>query len=184
MIQYQANAICTNTIGGFQCTCAQGWQGDGFYCNDIDECVDGSVCYLNQICRNTAGNYSCSCREGFTFSGLTNENCQDVDECILGLDDCDTFATCINTNGNFTCECLPGFEDKGRVCSKYHCRNQTNNSTQIGEGNSTASTQEVCTCIGEYTNSGRKCLDIDECRWGYVQLPFISPSMRKFDWWL
>ena len=171
----QANAICTNTIGGFQCTCAQGWQGDGFYCNDIDECVDGSVCYLNQICRNTAGNYSCSCREGFTFSGLTNENCQDVDECILGLDDCDTFATCINTNGNFTCECLPGFEDKGRVCSKYHCRNQTNNSTQIGEGNSTASTQEVCTCIGEYTNSGRKCLDIDECRWGMYNCPSSAP---------
>ena len=175
----QANSICTNTIGGFQCTCTQGWQGDGFYCSDVNECVNGSVCGSNQICRNTAGNYSCSCKEGWTFSRQANEECQDLDECILGLDDCDTFATCINTNGSFTCECMQGFEDKARICSKYQCRNQTHNGSLLSERNTTATTQKLCTCIGEYLNTGRSCADIDECKLDMFNCPSSAPICQN-----
>ena len=175
----QANAVCTNTLGGFLCTCQRGWQGDGFYCSDIDECVNSSVCRINQLCRNSAGNYSCYCKEGWTFSDPSNIECHDVDECVLGLDDCDTFASCVNTDGSFTCECMQGFEDKGRICTKYHCRNQTDNETRSNDGNITVTDDELCTCIGEYLNTGRTCTDIDECMWDSFNCPSSAPVCQN-----
>lgn len=172
----EANAICSNSIGGFECTCTQGWQGDGYYCTDVDECANDTVCGVNQICRNVPGNYSCVCKEGWTFSGPENDECQDLDECTLGLDDCDTFATCTNTNGSFTCECLQGFEDKGRVCTEYQCSNHTNNASKA---NSNATSQSLCACIGSYSNAGRKCEDIDECKWGMFNCPLSAPVCQN-----
>ena len=175
----QANAICTNTNGSFQCSCLQGWEGDGFYCSDIDECVNGSVCGTNQVCRNMAGNYSCFCKDGWTLSGSKSDECQDLDECTLGLDDCDIFASCINTNGSFSCECIKGFQDKGRICTQYHCSNQTQNETDLNEANGTSLTQELCSCVGEYLNTGRICEDIDECKWGIAHCPSSAPVCQN-----
>ena len=175
----QANAICVNTIGGFQCFCSEGWQGDGFYCNDLNECVNSTVCSNNQLCRNVAGNYSCSCKEGWTLPGSTNGECQDLDECILGLDDCDTFASCVNTNGSFSCECMEGFQDTGRICSKYHCGNQTSRATSSNVANNTSTSEELCTCVGEYMNTGRTCEDLDECKWSLFHCPPAAPICQN-----
>ena len=40
----------------------------------------------------------------------------DVDECELGLDDCDDprVADCININGSFSCTCKTGYTGSGR----------------------------------------------------------------------
>ena len=172
----EANAICVNTIGGFQCSCSEGWQGDGFYCNDINECVNSNACSTNQVCRNMAGNYTCSCKEGWT--GSTNDECRDLDECSLGLSDCDTFASCINTNGSFRCECMEGFQDTGRICTKYQCRNQTSRATSNVENN-TATLEELCTCVGEYMNTGRTCVDVDECKWSIFHCPPAAPICQN-----
>ena len=174
-----ANAVCTNTVGGFQCFCSQGWQGDGFYCNDINECVNGSICGTNQVCRNIPGNYSCSCKDGWTLSGSKSDECEDLDECAFGLDDCDPFAACFNTNGSFTCKCMQGFEDKGRLCVNYQCRNRTHNATDSSVRNTTAAKEELCTCIDEYLNSGRTCEDIDECKWGMFHCPPSAPVCQN-----
>ena len=37
------HAFCTNTIGGYNCTCSEGYEGDGFNCTDIDECIEGTT---------------------------------------------------------------------------------------------------------------------------------------------
>ena len=41
----------------------------------------------------------------------------DVDECMMGLDNCDENARCDNTDGGFTCTCLDGFVGDGVMCT-------------------------------------------------------------------
>ena len=36
------------------------------------------------------------------------DSCPDIDECKLGLDDCDPNATCVNIPGSFECHCNKG----------------------------------------------------------------------------
>ena len=37
------NAKCENTRGNYTCSCAGGFDGNGFNCTDIDECSTGSL---------------------------------------------------------------------------------------------------------------------------------------------
>ena len=45
-----------------------GWRGDGFKCEDIDECKEGTA-QCQHTCSNTPGGYECSCRDGFQLVG-------------------------------------------------------------------------------------------------------------------
>ena len=40
----------------------------------------------------------------------------DIDECELGMDNCDPIARCVNTIGSFRCECPSGYSGDGIVC--------------------------------------------------------------------
>ena len=78
------NADCSNTTGGFECTCNAGYSGDGVTCEDIDECVDGANnCSVNATCTNNEGGFDCACNPYFTGDGLV---CDDIDECIPDTD--------------------------------------------------------------------------------------------------
>ena len=35
------DADCQNTIGSFECMCKDGFDGNGFECNDLNECTLG-----------------------------------------------------------------------------------------------------------------------------------------------
>lgn len=50
---------------------------------------------------------SCSCNVGYALAA-DGKSCQDINECKLSIDDCDTQATCTNTVGSYTCTCLTG----------------------------------------------------------------------------
>ena len=91
------NANCTNTNGSHNCSCKEGYTGNGQSCSgtlnsllkvmtvnrffvvkfctpftfvDIDECSKGShVCHVNAGCTNTNGSYNCTCKEGFIGDG-------------------------------------------------------------------------------------------------------------------
>ena len=39
MHQCDAQALCMNLIGSYDCQCSDGYDGDGFSCVDIDECI-------------------------------------------------------------------------------------------------------------------------------------------------
>ena len=43
-------------------------------------------------------------------------NFEDIDECALGTDNCDSQATCVNTIGSFTCGCNVGYTGNGITC--------------------------------------------------------------------
>uniref|UniRef100_UPI00398F3013 adhesion G protein-coupled receptor E1-like n=1 Tax=Pristiophorus japonicus TaxID=55135 RepID=UPI00398F3013 len=119
-----SNATCSNTMGGFYCTCAGGFvsnNGDHTFtditkvqCQDIDECVDTTrVCGSNAICNNTMGGFYCTCAGGFvsnngelTFTDITKAQCQ-VDKCVSNT--CGINQVCRNTPTWIFCDCIEGF---------------------------------------------------------------------------
>ena len=49
----------------------------------------------------------CSCGEGYALDA-DGRSCNDINECLLGTDDCDELASCTNTAGSWTCKCNDG----------------------------------------------------------------------------
>jgi len=71
------NASCNNTKGGYNCSCKDGYTGDGQNCTDINECaaqVNPCDTVSNSECENTDGSYNCQCKDGFVRNG---PNCED-----------------------------------------------------------------------------------------------------------
>ena len=65
------NASCDNYIGSFNCSCNDGFEGDGIFCDDIDECqVNTSECHEHGNCHNIVGSYDCSCSPGYEGNGF------------------------------------------------------------------------------------------------------------------
>ncbi|RUS84658.1 hypothetical protein EGW08_007578, partial [Elysia chlorotica] len=107
-----ANAICFNEPGGFQCRCdiSRNYVGDGFtcrlFCHSHDDC-DWPRAECN-------ANNNCECIPGYTGDGRT---CTDVDECLTGAaTDCSVNATCVNTDGAYDCVCNNGYDGDGKKC--------------------------------------------------------------------
>ncbi|EGD78621.1 tamm-Horsfall protein [Salpingoeca rosetta] len=70
------NATCNNTVGSFECTCNEGFEGNGTVCVNINECERGTfVCHPNATCIDTIGSYTCECKPGFVGDGV--ETCDD-----------------------------------------------------------------------------------------------------------
>ncbi|KAL9957484.1 hypothetical protein ACROYT_G039122 [Oculina patagonica] len=108
------NAVCTNTLGSYNCSCKDGFYGDGKNCTDIDECANGThSCDVNAVCNNIRGSYNCTCKDGFYGDG---ETCTDIDECANGTHSCDVNAVCNNTRGSYNCTCKDGFYGDGKTC--------------------------------------------------------------------
>ncbi|XP_073491171.1 uromodulin-like [Aquarana catesbeiana] len=102
------NATCGEFGGDQQCTCKVGFAGDGWYCDDINECQDryNNNCdfYGGGSCVNTIGSYTCQCNPGFQYS--EEFGCVDIDECAdSSLNDCNPLAVCTNGYGSYTCTC-------------------------------------------------------------------------------
>ena len=66
------NALCTNSLGSYQCQCNSGWLGNGTYCSDINECEFRSLgCHPRAVCTNSLGSYDCTCPVGYSGNGET-----------------------------------------------------------------------------------------------------------------
>lgn len=81
------NAACMDIDGSFDCSCDDGYEGNGFNCSsesmqwdyhyqwlsnilDIDEC-DAEPCDVNAGCEDTEGSFICSCNSGFIGDGFS-----------------------------------------------------------------------------------------------------------------
>ena len=60
-------AACSNTVGSFVCDCQEGFEGNGIFCDDINECLRPEYNYgdCDANCSNTFGSYDCFCPHGF-----------------------------------------------------------------------------------------------------------------------
>ena len=85
-------ANCTDTDGSFNCTCREGFEGDGFNCSGM---------YNKQ---------ALLCAKMITYLNA------DILECERELDDCDPNANCTNTIGGYICTCNIGFTGDGYMC--------------------------------------------------------------------
>ncbi|XP_078614309.1 uncharacterized protein LOC144883590 [Branchiostoma floridae x Branchiostoma japonicum] len=107
------NAICTNTNGSYQCTCRDGFAGNGVTCSDVDECWYGSSdCHDHAHCHNQPGSYFCTCAAGYEGDGRT---CEDTDGCLEGICELEAVCTDVPAPGvGAVCTCPPGMDGDGR----------------------------------------------------------------------
>ncbi|KAI8510793.1 hypothetical protein Bbelb_117090 [Branchiostoma belcheri] len=109
---------CTNTPGGFLCSCQHGYtlNRDGLACDDVNECeVSPGICGGRDVgCVNLNGSFDCKCLPGFRMGA----GCEDVDECS-GRHTCPENAFCVNQPGSYYCVCRDGFTGNGTTCTEF-----------------------------------------------------------------
>uniref|UniRef100_A0A0G4FSX3 EGF-like domain-containing protein n=1 Tax=Chromera velia CCMP2878 TaxID=1169474 RepID=A0A0G4FSX3_9ALVE len=167
----QAN--CSNTNGSFACACTGGYEGNGTFCEDLNECLNATLndCDASfATCSNTVGSFDCACNAGLTGNGTVG-SCSDADECLAGVDNCHAGALCSNTNGSFECHCNTGFNDTGMGagmpagtdCSDIdECASAIHDCAVSADCNNTWGSFS-CICGSGLFGPGTFCADSDEC---------------------
>ncbi|XP_063714210.1 fibrillin-1-like [Symsagittifera roscoffensis] len=154
-----SDGYCENNVGSFECFCNQGYEGNGFNCSDVDECLDEESCHWRASCTNHPGTHSCYCNAGYE-----GDDCADVDECARGVSTCNVdTSSCVNTIGSFDCSCKAGFvkDQTGDDCVEKDdcnpdpCPDNSDCVDQIGGFE--------CECHEGYKGNKYACVDIDEC---------------------
>ena len=148
---------------GYVCNCPPGYDGsadNGATCTEIDECADPNAndCDGQATCTNDPpGSFTCTCNPGYVGNGhLGGNGCTEIDECVLGLHDCDQFAECINNVGSFECECLEGFESFDTPAARDgDCTDINECTTAIAEFKHECDPNAKCTnVLPSYVNLG------------------------------
>jgi hypothetical protein len=156
-------ALCTNVPYSFECSCEDGWEGDGvgpFGCSDVDECAVSSPCNLLASCSNLPGSFECTCAVGYTGSGIGSAECIDINECTD--DPCTGGKVCSNTEGSYTCDCPPGYTEDGEDGCEMLCPENCNQNAVCID----VMGVKLCSCKEGYVGEGvgpDGCTDLNEC---------------------
>ncbi|VDK19147.1 unnamed protein product [Anisakis simplex] len=155
-------ASCTNTIGGYECTCEEGFTGNGRTCSPLNDCSQQEgICDRHAFCLGSLR--MCICQAGYVGDGLS---CYDVNECNATVNPChgQVDSRCVNIDGGYIC-CKDGVDDefcikelilvaiteKGAYCSG-------------GCGLHAICYNETCQCMEGFVGDPQdRCDDINEC---------------------
>jgi fibulin 1/2 len=156
---------CTNTVGGFTCSCGPGYvlDANGYTCDttDVNECaLTNGGC--EQSCTNTVGGFTCSCGPGYAL-GADGTSCSDIDECATNNGGCPEI--CANTFGSFRCLCADGYayDAATNACVDIdECATNNGDCTQICTN---LPGSHECSCQPGFwlAVDGAQCVDINEC---------------------
>ena len=119
------HSTCRNTIGNYECDCADGYPGyTGVFCETrMDDCVH-NPCQNGGKCTDDIDDVICSCSSRFTGQFCAT----DIDECATVDGICSNFP-CTNTHGGYRCNCPMGRAGKFcrtviQACNQgYDCSN-------------------------------------------------------------
>lgn len=94
--------------------------------------------------------------------GANNE----LDECTLGLANCDALASCTDTAAGFDCTCPPGYLGTGEICTDANeCQAGSHDCDENATCMNTVGSF-TCACLDGFTGDGKTCVDVDECAGG------------------
>lgn len=149
------HARCTNSPGGFECTCDSGYGGDGHSCKLADLCgADADCGGLAGSCQTGAeGRRSCVCPQGYRLIGST---CVDIDECTTGALDCGPHGTCMNAPGSAQCQCAKGYVLTAGTCKDVdECAAKQSDCDLQPSACVNTDGSFSCKCPAGYNGSGR-----------------------------
>ncbi len=89
-----------------------------------------------------------------------------VDECELGLDECDENATCNDLLGGYECVCNASFVGDGFTCEDENECETGNNSCSANAICTNTIGAYVCACAEGFEGDGLICTDVNECERG------------------
>ncbi|XP_075140921.1 uromodulin-like [Leptodactylus fuscus] len=114
-----SNAVCEEYLDMKECSCNEGFIGDGFSCSDVDECAYTWSNVCPDICVNTLGSYVCQCPKGYTKN--TQNKCVDIDECSDAFYYCQSLSNCSNNKEDSSCSCKANFTGDKSHCKDDEC---------------------------------------------------------------
>ena len=191
---WEVKARCINTHGSYDCACNTPlWvasvdsndEEDHTNCLDFNECAHDEAGNafadptLNRCgqwpaseCYNSDGSFSCYCTMGFESENDDGYNCDDIDECATGQNNCDATVlsngviagTCTDTEYTVELYVLWGvygdFEIGAYECG---CAEGLEPVNQSGLMQSYASGDMTCKDYDECTNGGHNCGNNTQC---------------------
>jgi len=105
---------CCEKATNYMCKCNEGFEGDGFSCQDKQDCKEGA-CSGHGFCSDLGvDQFKCACDAGWEDADCG----KNVNECSSFTHECGDKAQCVDTVGSYYCKCPLGFVDAGAQIDK------------------------------------------------------------------